>query len=57
MSDKEKFERYEKVRRGGRFNMITESSRAAKAAGLSEDDYWEVISNYSELKEKYGKRN
>lgn len=39
---------YEKVRRGGRFNMF--DPRARRATGLSAERYSFVINNFSELK-------
>lgn len=39
---------YERVRQGGRFNML--DPRARYAAGLSEEEYEFVLSNYSELR-------
>jgi hypothetical protein len=40
--------RYEKVRRGGRWNMF--SKQASAATGLSEEDYLFCMNHYSELK-------
>ena len=51
---KECFIKYEKVRQSGKYNMITESSKAAKKAGLSIQDYMNVIRNYTTLHNKYG---
>lgn len=52
------FYRYEKVRRSGKFNMITECGKAAKAAKLDITDYSYVMKHYSELsdviKQRYG---
>ncbi|MBQ9160926.1 MAG: hypothetical protein IJ122_06350 [Methanobrevibacter sp.] len=42
--------KYEKVRRSGVYNMITEWQHAAKAAKLSETQYSNVIRRYSVLK-------
>lgn len=39
---------YERVRKGGRWNMF--DPRARRAASLSEDKYSFVMDNYSELK-------
>ena len=55
MDKKEMFERYENVRSSGIFNMITEATSAMSVAGLDKEQYFYVINNYSELKEKYGK--
>lgn len=56
MGEKEMFERYENVRASGIFNMITEATPAMSVAGLTTKDYFYVIEHYSELKEKYGKK-
>ena len=47
------YKKYERVRRSGRFNMITEANYAAAVAGLTLEDYIFVIKNYSKLKEQY----
>ena len=49
----EKFLRYEEVRKSGQFNMITEAKHAMDYANLNEDDYWDIIKNYSEYKEMF----
>ena len=49
----DKFLRYEEVRKSGEFNMITEANQAMDYANLSEDDYWDIIKNYSEYKEMF----
>ena len=49
----EKFLRYEDVRKSGQFNMITEAYQAMDYANLGEDDYWDIIQNYSEYKEMF----
>lgn len=46
----DKFLRYEEVRKSGEFNMITEANQAMDYANLNEDDYWDIIKNYSEYK-------
>ena len=51
------FERYEKVRDSGKFNMIMDSANACVAAHLTKDQYLFVIKNYSALKDSYSKRN
>lgn len=48
----ENWMKYEKVRRSGAFNMITEWKQAAKAAKLSDKDYNSTIKRYSILKSK-----
>lgn len=49
----DKFLRYEEVRKSGEFNMITEANQAMDYANLNEDDYWDIIQNYSEYKEMF----
>ena len=44
------FYRYERVRRGGKYNMIMEAKLAMVEAGLKAKDYADVISHYSEYK-------
>lgn len=44
---------YEKVRKGGRFNMFDPRARAA--TGLSSERYSFVLKNFSELKEAQGR--
>lgn len=54
ISDKQIFERYEKVRLSGKYNMIMESNQAMKEAGLQPSDYYYAMFNYDILKRKYG---
>lgn len=42
--------KYEKVRRSGKYNMITDVVRASREAGLSLEEYKDVIRNYVEYK-------
>ena len=44
------FYRYEQVRRGGKYNMITDARLAMAEAGLKAKEYADVISHYSEHK-------
>lgn len=53
LSEYEMYKRYEKVRLSGKFNMITESAPAMKAADLTQDEYLTVIHDYSEYRDKY----
>lgn len=46
----EKFIRYEVVRVLGDYNMITEANDAAFMAGLTVEEYLDVIKNYDQLK-------
>ena len=56
MSDKQIFERYEKVRSSGKYNMITEANNAMDEAGLKACDYYYAMFNYELLKRKYGEK-
>ena len=56
MSDKEIFERYEKVRSSGKYNMITEANNAMDEEGLKACDYYYAMFNYELLKRKYGEK-
>ena len=49
----EKFLRYEEVRKSGQFNMIMEANKAMDYANLNEDDYWDIIKNYSKYREMF----
>ena len=49
----ELFRRYEEVRKSGKYNMIMDSVKAAKAAKLTAKQYKYVITHYNELKEVY----
>lgn len=54
MSKEEKdFYNYVVVQYSGRFNMIVEANEVADYIGVSMYEYWEIINNYGELKEKY----
>lgn len=54
ISDKQIFERYEKVRSSGKYNMITEANDAMDEAGLKPCDYYYAMFNYNLLFKKYG---
>ena len=56
MSDKQIFDRYEKIRSSGKYNMITEANDAMNAAGLKPSDYYYAMFNYELLKRKYGEK-
>jgi len=47
---KNNFNKYEKVRKSGKYNMITEAHLAAIEAGLSREDYMFTMKNYTQLK-------
>ena len=48
--EQENWIKYEKVRRGGKYNMITEGRMAAKEAGLTLNEYSDIIRRYSFIK-------
>ncbi len=50
---KKEFEAYERVRMGGRWNMLIDSRWAAHDANLPQDRYWAVLNNYSECAKKW----
>lgn len=56
MTKQEMFERYEKVRSEGKYNMITEANYAMCDAGLSREEYFYVIKHYMELSLEFGKK-
>ena len=56
ISDKQIFERYEKVRSSGKYNMITEANSAMDEAGLKPCDYYYAMFNYELLKRRYGEK-
>ena len=49
---KEDFEDYLEVQKSGMYNMMSQD--AIMATGLDEDTYMSIISDYSELKERFG---
>ena len=56
MGDKQIFDRYEKIRSSGKYNMITEAKDAMHAAGLKDSDYYYAMFNYQLLYRKYGEK-
>ena len=54
LSDKQIFEKYEKVRLSGKYNMIMEANKAMDEAGLRPCDYYYAMFNYNLLSKKYG---
>ena len=50
---KTQYDAYNRVRDGGRFNMVMEATQARMSAGLDEVSYWTIISHYRELMEKF----
>ena len=55
MTKKEMFERYEKVRKSGKYNMVMDAVEAMKAAGLKQDEYLTVVRRYTEFEKKFQK--
>lgn len=47
---KPNFYRYEKVRRSGRYNMITEADKAIKACGIDVREYRDILLSYNTYK-------
>ena len=50
---REQFLAYRRVQESGRYNMVMEWREAASASGLTKDQYFAVINNYSELYKQY----
>ena len=50
---KEKFEQYMNVQNEGKYNMLTESVEASKAANLTLEEYKEIIRDYSRYYDKF----
>lgn len=50
---KKDFEAYERVRRGGRYNMLTHSKQAARLADLSPEKYRVILRHYEKLMKKW----
>jgi len=50
---KSMFDSYRHVQMQGHYNMIMDAHAAARAAGLSEIEYWSVIQHYGELQNKF----
>ena len=53
LPSKKDFQAYERVRRGGRWNMIVNARDAAADAHLGFDRYMAVLRNYELLMKKY----
>lgn len=59
INEERKFITYERIRRKGLYNMVTEWRKVLLYAkrylkiGISKEDYLELIENYSDLKIKY----
>ena len=50
---KESFNKFEKLRTSGDINMM-DVKNGCLLSGLSREEYFEILKNYSELKEKHG---
>jgi len=55
MITKEKFLAYYKVQMSGRYNMIMEANYAMADAGLTKDEYFDIIDNYRKYLAEYVK--
>ena len=55
MITKEKFLAYEHVRRSGLYNMIMDATVAMVDAGLTRDEYFNIIENYNKYYNEYVK--
>jgi hypothetical protein len=53
MITKEKFLRYETVRKSGQYNMIMEANYAMNEANLTKEEYFDIIKNYGDYSKKY----
>ena len=53
MITKEKFESYCRVQCSGMYNMVMQAREAMVAAGLNNEDYWDIIKNYNKYYEKF----
>ena len=55
MITKEKFLAYYRVQMSGTYNMIMEAKYAMADAGLTKDEYFDIINNYSKYLTEYVK--
>ena len=55
MITKEKFLAYYRVQMGGQYNMIMEATPAMKDAGLTREEYFNIIKNYGKYYNEYVK--
>ena len=51
--DKTTFLSYEEARQSGEFNMIMDAHQVQKEYGITSEDYWYIVKNYTELAKKY----
>lgn len=47
------FYSYELIRKTNKYNTMADSVAAQRAAGLTTDEYWFVLENYTELKKAH----
>ena len=52
-NEKDIFEAYDKIRKTGKYNMVTQSDQVIKQSGLTQQEYFHVINNYDALRKKY----
>lgn len=52
---KEKFLAYYQVQKSGKYNMIMEATPAMKDAGLTREEYFNIIKNYGKYYNEYVK--
>ena len=55
MITKEKFLAYYRVQMDGKYNMIMEATLAMKDAGLTKEEYFNIIKNYKKYYNEYVK--
>ena len=53
MITKEQFLKYEEIRNEGNYNMIMDAYIVMQITGLTKDEYFDIIKNYSEYYKKY----
>lgn len=51
--DKLTFLAYEEARQSGEFNMIMDAHSVMAQYGISSDDYWDIIKNYSKYANQF----
>lgn len=52
---KEPFLKYEKIRKSGKYNMITDAKTVMNKIGCNLSTYMDIIDNYSELNVRFNK--
>lgn len=53
MITKEKFLAYYRVQMSGKYNMIMEATAAMNDAGLTTEEYFDIINNYNKYYNKF----